>query len=134
MWPGGTRNSALGPNPALIALGGNGLKICHGHLYFTNSGQQFYARVKINRHDDKVGGIEEIYHLPANATDAFDDFAIAHNGVSYIASQMDSLVKITPDRELTTLIGPNSELKLDSPMSVLRVEDEKTVFVVTGRG
>lgn len=121
-----------GPDPQVVPLGANGLFIQDGYLYFTNSNLQFYARVKITAEGDRDGDIEEIYHLPAGVFNAFDDFSLTRDGVAYIGSQRDSLVRITQDGQLTTLIGPDSDFKLDSPTSVALSADEKTAFVVTG--
>lgn len=125
-------NLGPGPNEQIPPLGANGLLIRDGYLYFTNSNRQSFGRVPITDEGDQAGEVEEIYCMPPGSLNAFDDFSITSDGVAYIASQTDSLVRVTPDGQLTTLIGPDSETKLDSPTSLELSADEKTVYVVTG--
>lgn len=121
-----------GPDPQIVPLGANGLEIYNGYLYFTNSNLQFFARVSISLQGYASGEIEEIYRLPPGQFNAFDDFSMTHQGTAYIGSQRDSLVMITPDGHLKTLLGPESQVKLLSPTSVALTKDEKTAYVVTG--
>lgn len=121
-----------GPDPQIVPLGANGLEIHKGYLYFTNSNLQFFARVSINKQGYATGEIEEIYRMPPGHFNAFDDFSMTRQGTAYIGSQRDSLVMITPDGYLKTLLGPESQVKLLSPTSVVLTKDEKTAYVVTG--
>ncbi|KFH45582.1 hypothetical protein ACRE_036200 [Hapsidospora chrysogenum ATCC 11550] len=121
-----------GPNADIVPLGANGLNIHRGYLYFTNSAQQFYGRIKINPRGDPVGDFEELYHFPANEAHVFDDFDMTHRGVSYVCSQRDSFVKITRDGKLRTIIDADSDVKLYSPTSVALSKDQKVAFIVTG--
>jgi hypothetical protein len=123
---------AAGPNEEIPPLGANGLLIRDGYLYYTNSNRQTFGRVPITEEGDQAGEAEEIYRMPPGSMNAFDDFTITSGGVAYITSQTDSLVRVTPDGQATTLIGPDSDFKLDSPASVELSVDEKTVNVVTG--
>ena len=72
-----------------------------------------------------MGEIEELTHLPEGSERIFDDFDMNKRGEAYIGLQFDSLAKITQDRKVITLIGPDSEIKLLRPTSTLLSKDER---------
>ena len=113
-----------------VPLGINGIDIHKGYLYFTNSNRQLFGRVEINNDGDITGEIEEIYQLE-NSERAFDDFDISRRGEAYISLQSDSLVKITREGELITLVSPGGDVELLRPTANLLSKNEKTLFVVT---
>lgn len=57
----------LGPGPT-FKVGINGLKTFNGYVYFTNSGQGTFARVKIDDDGSKAGDIEIIARLSESQT------------------------------------------------------------------
>lgn len=122
-----------GPEPQLVPLGGNGIKLKDGYLYFTNTELQLFGRVKITAEGDRDGEIEELFYLPEGNFGIFDDFALSSDNVAYITSHWDSLIAVTADGEMTTMIGPETpDVVLESPTSAVLSEDEKTLYIVTG--
>lgn len=123
------------PEPKIIPLGANGLKIYEDHLYFTNSDRGFYGRLKITEDGGLDGDFEEIWQRPEESMRAPDDFDLTSEGVAYVTLQRDSLIKITQEGNMETLLSPEKgDVKLDTPTALAITEDEKTVYVVTGTG
>jgi hypothetical protein len=123
----------FGSNTA-VPLGANGLKIFNGYLYFTNSGQGLFARVKINKDGSKAGNIEVITKLPGtpSTTYAYDDFTFDLNGNAYAALHSYWVAKITPDGTQTILEGdPNTDF-FKEPTSAALSLDGKSIYVSTG--
>lgn len=124
-----------GPDPKLVPLGINGVKIFKGFLYLTNSEKRFVARIKINDFGDKEGDLEIITTLPLDPPQVPDDFSIAKDGTIYLATHLDTLVKITPDGKSTSLVeGSSAGFYLDGPTSTALSRDENTVYVITAGG
>jgi outer membrane protein assembly factor BamB len=121
-----------GDPAAAVPLGGNGLGIRDGYLYFTNSERQLFARFAIDEYGSKIGEIEEIYRLPEGSSLAFDDFDLAEDGTAFITQQQESVIQLTPDGEVTILVGPDDEVSVDSPTAPLLSADGKTLYIVTG--
>lgn len=122
-----------GPEPQLIPLGGNGIVYQKGYLYFTNTEEQLFGRVKVTAKGDRAGEIEEIFRLPEGNFGIFDDFALSKKGVAYVTTHWDSLTAVTLDGESTVLIGPDThDVVLESPTSAVLSKDEKTLYIVTG--
>ncbi|KAL2692402.1 hypothetical protein Neosp_002809 [[Neocosmospora] mangrovei] len=118
------------PDPS-YPLGVNGIKIFKNHLYFTNTAQRIFGRVKIDQFGNKAGDSEIIAQLPAGSAAAPDDFVIDKHGNAYVAFWTNSLVKITPDGERVTIL----EGVLASPTSSALSKDGRSVYVGTaGRG
>jgi hypothetical protein len=118
---------------APVPLGINGLHVHGDYLYFTNSAQQFFGRVKITDKGDRAGDIEEIARVetvPGGA--AYDDFSLARDGTAYIGLHPHFLVKVTPDGKQTVLVDDSGDIVLAGPTSTALSKDEKTVYVVTG--
>ncbi|KAH8652608.1 hypothetical protein BGZ60DRAFT_419919 [Tricladium varicosporioides] len=106
-----TNLTLLGPggNPTL-PIGLNGLKIFGHYVYFTNSGQGTFGRVKIDALGNKIGEIEVVARLQqeggvVSRTNAFDDFDFDDRGNAYISMHAYAFVKITPDGKQTTFFG-----------------------------
>lgn len=113
------------------ALGGNGLKIHDGYLYFTNSIQQFFGRIKIEPDGSVTGGIEEILSFAGLNQLRFDDFAITKTGDSYIAAHPNTLVKVSRDGNETLITGDDNNLTLLDPTSAALSRDEKKLYLIT---
>ncbi|VUC25179.1 unnamed protein product [Clonostachys rosea] len=118
---------------ASVPLGINGLHVHGDYLYFTNSAQQFFGRVKITETGDRAGDIEEIAHVgTVSGGAAYDDFSLARDGTAYIGLHPHFLVKVTTDGEQTVLVDDSGDIVLAGPTSTALSKDEKTVYVVTG--
>lgn len=123
----------LGNGPLFTPLGANGIKI-HGHyLYFANSNQKFFGRVKITARGDRAGDIEEIVGAPNPTVNTYDDFAMSRDGTAYVSLHDSYLTKITPSGKQTIIAGGESAaVKLYGPTSAALKRDEKVVYVCTG--
>ncbi|RSL62002.1 hypothetical protein CEP53_004897 [Fusarium sp. AF-6] len=119
------------PDPS-YPLGVNGIKIFKNHLYFTNTAQRIFGRVKIDQFGNKAGNTEIIAQLPAGSAAAPDDFVIDKHGNAYVAFWTNSLIKITPDGESVTVLEGDV---LASPTSSALSRDGRKVYVGTaGQG
>jgi hypothetical protein len=124
----------FGPGPdATIPLGANGIQIRGNTLFFTNSAQAFFAKVKINDRGEPMGEPEKI-HQNANATfsTSYDDFDVDSEGNAYICRDPNKLVKVTPDGETSLFVGGSRNPLIYTPTSVRLTSNGKTAFVVTG--
>ncbi|GJN72076.1 hypothetical protein PLIIFM63780_005589 [Purpureocillium lilacinum] len=120
--------------PGLPTLGINGIKIHGGFLYLTTSAQRVFARVRIDEWGRRVGDLEQLAQLPLSPPKVPDDFSVARDGTAYVATHLDTLVKVAPDGRWTPLVVAEGDVKLDSPTSTALTRDEKTLYVVTGGG
>lgn len=124
-----------GPNPQLVPVGINGIKIFQGYLYVANSEKRFIARVRIDDAGNKLGDLEVLATLPLNPPLFPDDFSIAKDGTIYLATRMNALSKITSNGAWTPLIeGDSAGIYLDGPTSTVLSKDEQTLYVTTGFG
>ncbi|PQE24171.1 Six-bladed beta-propeller protein [Rutstroemia sp. NJR-2017a BVV2] len=126
---------SLGPgNNALVPLGANGLKIRNGYLYWANSGQGTFARVKINSDGSKAGNVQVIATLSGtiSVTNAYDDFAFDNDGNAYVALHSYSVVKITPSGKQTTYVGGGNSTFFKEPTSAALSNDGSFIYVSTG--
>ncbi|KAK2684497.1 hypothetical protein QWA68_016520 [Fusarium oxysporum] len=111
-------------------LGVNGIKIYDDYMYFTNSAQQFFGRIKITAKGDRAGDIEEIVTV-ADRSMAYDDFAMARDGTAYVGTHPSYLSKITPDGKQTILVGADNREILFAPTSAALSRDERKAYVIT---
>lgn len=125
----------LGAGPT-FKLGINGIKIYGEYIYFTNSGQGTFCRVKIDNDGNKTGEIEIIARLkgePAGLGHAYDDFTFDDGGNAYIATHLNELVKITKDGVQSTFAGGgNDKNTFRAPTSAATARDGKSIYVATG--
>ncbi|UNI22531.1 hypothetical protein JDV02_008412 [Purpureocillium takamizusanense] len=126
--------------PGVPPLGINGLKIHGGFLYLTTTAERVFARVAIDewgrpRHGTQPE-LERIAQLSSSASSPRvpDDFSVARDGTAYVATHVDALVRVAPDGRWTELVGPDGDVKLDSPTATALTRDEKTLYVVTAGG
>jgi len=125
---------SLGPGEnASVPLGANGVKIFNGFLYFTNSGQGTFARVKIDDDGTTVGDVQVIARLEGavNMGNAYDDFAFDEAGNAYVSLHSYSVMKISPDGTQTTFAG-GSDMFFKEPTSAALSGDGKSIYVATG--
>ncbi|KAK4222424.1 hypothetical protein QBC38DRAFT_489867 [Podospora fimiseda] len=95
-------------------LGINGLRASGNHLYFTNSAQGFFGRVKIDKKGNKIGEIEIISESPEGVI--YDDIAIdKEKKRAWVASHPDYVVEIDLSdgkqrvvKDETRLLNPTS--------------------------
>ncbi|CAG8962332.1 hypothetical protein HYFRA_00005387 [Hymenoscyphus fraxineus] len=127
-------DAALGPGGSTtVPLGANGLHTSSSgdYLYFSNSGQGTFARVKINAEGDKEGPIEIIARLTGEISllNAYDDFALDDAGNAYVSVHSTSLQKITAAGVQTTVAT-----QLKDPTAAAMSGDGEYVYVSTGGG
>ncbi|CAG8984082.1 hypothetical protein HYALB_00003024 [Hymenoscyphus albidus] len=127
-------DAALGPGgPTTVPLGANGLHTSSSgdYLYFSNSGQGTFARVKINAEGDKEGPIEIIARLAGEISllNAYDDFALDAAGNAYVSVHSTSLQKITPAGVQTTVAT-----QLKDPTAAAMSGHGEYVYISTGGG
>ncbi|KAF4637640.1 hypothetical protein G7Y89_g449 [Cudoniella acicularis] len=125
--------STLGQN-----LGINGLKIHSSYLYFTNSAQGIFGRVKINRGGEKVGEIEVLANVSVATSGLYvDDFAIregSEEGTAWIATHPSQVVKVSL-KDGTQEVIANASLLLNPTSAAFgrgSAGQEKTLYVTNG--
>jgi len=126
---------SLGPGEnAQVPLGANGVKIFNGYLYFTNSGQGTFARVKIDDDGTIAGEIKVIARLggTVNMSNAYDDFAFDEAGNAYVTVHSYSVMKISLEGNQTTYAGGGNDTFLKEPTSAALSGDGKSVYIATG--
>lgn len=124
-------------NNTLVPLGANGLKIRGDHLYFSNAGLGFFARVPIDSSGNKAGDIEIVARISGTVglTNAYDDFDFDEAGNAYVAVHSYSVNKITPQGVQTRIAGgTNSSSSFKEPTSAALSLDGKSIYVCTGGG
>ena len=73
------------PQPIFGDSGVNGLRVRDGSLYFTNTGQNIFAKIPINADGTPSGTASVIAHTPAS-TDYFDGFTFGAHGDVYLGT------------------------------------------------
>lgn len=112
-------------------IGINGLRTRGDFLYFTNSNQGTFVRVRIDEVGRKAGDFEILARSPA-PNQIYDDFTFDLDGNAYVAVHSSSVVKITPQGVQTTIAGGEGDPMLKEPTSVALANDGKSIYVVTG--
>ena len=124
-------------NATDIPIRVNGLRILNGHLYFTNSRLGTFSRIRIDQ-DGKVvprARIELVAELLGHdATHLLDDFDFYREENAYVTAHPGSLVKITPDGKVTTVIGGDDQVVLEAPTASAFGKDGKALFVTSMAG
>lgn len=122
----------LGHGPS-FKVGINGIKIFDGYVYFTNSGQGTFGRVKINDDGSKAGDVEIVARISGDPGmgHAYDDFTFDFDGNAYVASHPNEIVKITTDGTQTTFAGGHESSIFKSPTSAATSQDGKSIYVAT---
>ncbi|KAK8102697.1 hypothetical protein PG984_015843 [Apiospora sp. TS-2023a] len=136
------KHDMLGPGPIVNTsspvppIGINGLRVRGDHLYFTNSNQGTFVRVRIDEWGHCMGDPEILARSP-DAAHIYDDFAFDRAGNAYIATHSSSVFKVTPGGVQTALVdvggggGRYADL-LAEPTSATLAPDGKSIFVSTG--
>ena len=73
------------PQPIFGTSGVNGLRVRDGYLYFTNTGQNIFAKIPIHADGTPSGTASVIAHTPAS-TDYFDGFTFGADGAVYLGT------------------------------------------------
>ncbi|KAI1264365.1 hypothetical protein F5Y18DRAFT_390257 [Xylariaceae sp. FL1019] len=99
------------PANATTAIGINGLKIVDDYLYFTNTAQAVFGRVRIASTGEIVSDVETLFSSPGVS---WDDLLVAADGTAYICQSPGAILRVTPDGltdypvNNTQLLGPTS--------------------------
>ncbi|KAK8091029.1 hypothetical protein PG994_000534 [Apiospora phragmitis] len=122
----GTYHNTSSPVPP---IGINGIRMRGDYIYFTNSNQGTFVRVRINEHGRRTGDFEVLARSP-DATHIYDDFAFDGAGNAYIATHSSSVFKVTPRGVQTVLVGDGSEYAhlLTEPTSATLALDGKSIY------
>jgi hypothetical protein len=81
------------PAPPASQLGVNGLKIFNGYLYFTNSGQSIFCRVKLKSDGEPDGSVEVLAKVFG------DDFCFDRKGGAWIAQNAQNTVSVIEEHD-----------------------------------
>ncbi|KAK4163087.1 hypothetical protein QBC43DRAFT_320497 [Cladorrhinum sp. PSN259] len=133
----------LGGNPNITEsigiTGVNGLNLRDGgrdgYLYFTNSAQGHYGRVKVNAAGDKVGPVEILSELatPPSQVNFFDDLAVTKFGEGFVTWQMDKLVRVDRHGGQTIVMGPGvGNVTLRYPSTIRVGNSPRELYLGTG--
>jgi hypothetical protein len=118
----------------LVPLGANGIKVRDGFLYFTNSAQGVFARVRLDAQGYLAGEPEIVAQLDGDITldRTYDDFDFDKDGNAYVTMHPATLMKITPSGEQTVFAGGPGTSTLRHPTSAVFSKEENAVYVSTG--
>lgn len=125
-------------NPLGTNLGINGLDAYGSYVYFTNSGQRFYGRVKVDGNGNQAGAIEVLSNsTAAGANIVYDDIAldIKYGKVqsSWIASHPSEAVQVRLDGSQRVISDTE---KLLNPTAAAfgrgSLKQEKTLYITNG--
>lgn len=112
-------------------LGINGIRTFGRELYFTNSALGTFGRLPLAPNATATGPIQILCNLPPGSQ-AYDDFAITSDGISFVTDHPTALTKVYPDG--AQIIYLNST-DLIQPTSVVlgrgSEEQECIAYVVT---
>lgn len=122
----------LPPENATVPIGINGLKVSNGHVYFTNTAKNLFARIAVT--DDGVmhGEVETIAVLGEEYD--WDDFIMDSSGeIAYMAQSPNCIGRvIIGTGEMDVVVGDeNDTVSLLGPTSVALAEDDVTAYVST---
>ncbi|TVY15972.1 hypothetical protein LARI1_G007062 [Lachnellula arida] len=105
-----------------------------GYVYFTNSGQGLFARVKIDGEGNQDGEFEVVARNPQTpaASNAYDDFAFDALGNAYVSLHSYAFVKITPEGNQTTWVGSVGNYSdVWEPSAAAASSDGKVIYLST---
>jgi sugar lactone lactonase YvrE len=115
----------------LPPIGINGLRARGDHIYFTNSDQGTFSRIRVDGHGCPAGDVEVLARSP-RATLIYDDFTFDAEGNAYVTVHRSSVVKITPDSTQTIIARGEGDPFLKDPTSAALANDGNSIYVVTG--
>ena len=121
-------------NVGSTQLGGNGLKIHNGYLYFTSSAWRYMGRAPIDADGQKTGPVQTRRTIndekPYNAW-RDDDFTITDKGEIFLARHPNELVRIPHWFSQEVIINHSSDVTLHDPTSVGYDKSRNTIYIVT---
>ncbi|KAF2762202.1 hypothetical protein EJ05DRAFT_473120 [Pseudovirgaria hyperparasitica] len=114
-----------------LLLGINGLKVQNTDIYFTNSFQQLYGRVKLDRKGEIVGEVE----ILAQGFFA-DDLDVDAHGDAYIGTNIgNSIIQVTPDGRERVVVGAQNSTEVYGPTSVaISDHNPGALYIATSGG
>lgn len=127
-------------DPAMLAnaspaIGVNGLKIRHGHLYFTNTLQGTLSRIPINSWTGVATGPVNVI---TSSVFGADDFTLDSSGTPYVAINLSNvLVVVRPNGDTVVIAGNLNSSILPGPTSASfgrTAKDCSTIYVATSGG
>ncbi len=111
-------------------LGINGVKYFNGYLYFTNSAQGLFGRVKVSKKGEKKGPVEVL--AAAGEGVVYDDFDFDTKGNAWIASHPDFVVQVLGNG--TQNVYANATLLLNPTAAAFGRGGQKDTLYVTNGG
>ena len=126
------------PQRIFGASGVNALRVHDGSLYFTNTGQNIFAKIPINADGTPSGTASIIAHTPA-ATDYFDGFTFDAHGTVYLGTGSgNTVVKVSQSGgPVEWVAGQRSSLTLAEPTNCAfgrGATDRGVLYVATAGG
>ena len=128
--------TAAVPQPIFGTAGVSGLQVRDGWLYFTNTGQNIFARIPV-RADGRPAGEASILAHTAASTDYFDGFTFGADGEAYLVTGSgNAVVRIpaTGGPEVRVAGRPGSGILAEPTACAFArgVIDQGVLYVVTG--
>ena len=111
------------------SLGVNGLRISANSLYFTNSAQGIFGRVRIHP-DGSAAGDVEVLATRAQSTYMYDDFDIDLAGNAWITTHPGMIYEVTRDGVQTNVTGDASAFVQPTSARFGRGSQSRTLYVV----
>ena len=97
--------TAAVPQPIFGASGINDIQVHDDYLYFTNTGQNIFARIPIRADGTPAGDASIVAHTPASS-DYFDGFTFGASGAAYLGTGSgNTLVRLSPSGGPVVKIG-----------------------------
>lgn len=126
------------PQSIFGASGVNGLRVRDGYLYFTNTGQNIFAKIPINADGTPSGTASVIAHTPAS-TDYFDGFTFGAHGDVYLGTGSGNTVVRVPQSggPVVRVAGQLTSLNLAEPTNCAfgrGVTDQGVLYVAIAGG
>lgn len=117
---------------AASTLGINGIHIRADYVYYTNSGQELFVKLRIHPNGTQAGAAQI---LVANYFG--DDFAFDHIGNAYVTEDPgNALYKVTPSGEVSVVLGGANEslIEGDTAAQFGRTPIDRDVLYITTNG
>lgn len=118
------------PANVSIPIGINGLKVVRDHVLFTNSARNSFARIPVSSDGLVFGEVEVVSSLVSSSGSDWDDFAVASDGVVYVAQPDHAIAKFLPHGGHYVVAGGDGGI-IHGPRSVQLAKDGKSLYVTT---
>ncbi|KAF2097631.1 hypothetical protein NA57DRAFT_58202 [Rhizodiscina lignyota] len=124
-------DKTMKPVPGLPTIGINGIKVKDGYVYYTNSFQEIFCRVRIDTSKGTAIGEYEIVATNIHG----DDFALGNDGNAYVAGNAKNVLsKVTLSGHIEVIAGDLGSTTVAGATSVAvgrTRRDRRTLYVVT---